>query len=58
VEFELAHLMADYAQQPRRRRGSAVDWGRAPGWHAGVVVARRQLASAAASSADIAKAGN
>ena len=32
--------------------------GRAPGWHAGIVVARRQLASAAASSADIAKAGN
>jgi hypothetical protein len=32
--------------------------GRAPGWHAGVVIARRQLAAAAASSADIAKAGN
>jgi hypothetical protein len=32
--------------------------GRAPGWHAGVVIARRQLAAAAASSADIAKPGN
>jgi hypothetical protein len=31
--------------------------GRAPGWHAGVVIARRQLAAAAASSADIAKGG-
>jgi hypothetical protein len=31
--------------------------GRAPGWHAGVVVARRQLAAAAASRADIAKGG-
>jgi hypothetical protein len=31
--------------------------GRAPGWHAGVVVARRQLAAAAASRADIDKGG-
>jgi hypothetical protein len=29
--------------------------GRAPGWHAGVVIARRQLEAAAASRADIAK---
>ncbi len=32
--------------------------GRAPGWHAGVVMARRQLGAAAASSAGIAMAGN
>jgi hypothetical protein len=32
--------------------------GRAPGWHAGVVIAHRQLETAAASSGHIAEAGN
>jgi hypothetical protein len=32
--------------------------GRAPGWHAGIVMARRQLEAAVTSSADTARAGN
>jgi hypothetical protein len=32
--------------------------GRAPGWHAGIVMARRQLHAAATSSTDTARAGN
>jgi hypothetical protein len=31
--------------------------GRAPGWHAGIVIARRQLEAAAATDTGVAKAG-
>ena len=45
VELQLARLVADRAKRPRRRCDPSPSARRAPGWHAGIVLARRQQMS-------------